>query len=154
MEFIYHYTSEIHLKKILETGELKTSEYERKNKIKPPALWLSLNPVWENTATKLVKTKSGVRQLTKEEQNNLFGLIRFVLKFDEGKLCSWAKYRHVSNTPINVYLQMERAGVKKGANPKEWYACFKNIPLKHCIYCQKWSGREWETIIDFKDYKK
>lgn len=85
MELIYHYTSEQHLSKILETGELIVSEWERKNRVKPPVLWLSLNPVWENTATKLINENGKIRRLTKEEQYRSFGLIRFVLEFKDRK---------------------------------------------------------------------
>ena len=44
---------------------------------------------------------------------------------------------------------MEQSGIEKGANPKEWYASFKNIPLSNCISCQKWNGKEWEAIINY-----
>jgi hypothetical protein len=149
MELIYHYTSEQHLSKILETGKLIVSEWERQNKVKPPALWLSLNPIWENTATKLINENGKIRQLTKEEQYQSFGLIRFVIEFKKESLCSWGKYKYKSNTPVQTYEAMEKSGIEKGANPKEWYASFKNIPLSNCISCQKWNGKEWETIIDY-----
>ncbi len=89
MEQIYHYTSEQHLSKILETGELTVSEWEKKNKVKPPALWLSLYSVWENTATKLINENGKLRRLTKEEQHHKFGLIRFVLEFTKETLSNW-----------------------------------------------------------------
>jgi len=149
MELIYHYTSEHCLSKILEKGELIVSEWEKKNKVKPPALWLSLNPIWENTATKLVSENGTVKRLTKDEQYQMFGLIRFVIEFKPEKLCSWGKYKYKSNTPQQVYEAMEKSGIEQGANPKEWFACFKNIPLTDCISIQKWNGNEWETIIDF-----
>ena len=149
MGLIYHYTSETHLIKILETGKLIVSEWEKKNKVKPPSVWLSLNPVWENTATKLISTNGIDRQLTKEEQYQKFGLIRFVLEFKKENFCSWGKYKYKSNTPIQTYEQMEQSGIEQGANPKEWYASFKNIPLSSCMSCQKWNGKEWETIINY-----
>jgi hypothetical protein len=149
MELIYHYTSGQHLELILEKGELIVSEWERKNKVKPPALWLSLNPIWENTATKNINDNGIARRLTKNEQHEKFGLIRFVLEFKKDNLCSWARYKHKSNTPFHIYKSMEEVGIKQGANPNEWFACFKNIPLEKCISCQKWNGVEWETIIDF-----
>jgi len=154
MELIYHYTSGQHLEKILDKGELIVSEWEKKNKVKPPALWLSLNPVWENTATKLIGDKYGnVREMTKEEQHVNYGLIRFVLEFNKETLCSWAKYKHKSNTPLKTYKQMEDTGIQLGANPKEWFASFKNIPLSKCICCEKYDGKEWQMLIDFSNTK-
>jgi hypothetical protein len=154
MELIYHYTSEQHLSKILETGELTVSEWEKKNKVKPPALWLSLDSVWENTATKLINENGKLRRLTKEEQHQKFGLIRFVLEFKKENLCSWGKYKYKSNTSIQTYESMEQSGIEQGANPKEWYASFKNIPLSNCISCQKWNGKEWEAMIDYTKHKR
>lgn len=151
MELIYHYTSEQYLEKILAKGELIVSEWEKNNKVKPPALWLSLNPVWENTATKLVRDILGnVRQLTKEEQHKNFGLIRFALVFNKDNLCTWAKYKYKSNTTLKVYKAMEIKGINQGANPKEWFASFKNIPLSKCISCEKYDGKAWQMIIDFR----
>jgi hypothetical protein len=149
MELFYHYTSEQKLNEILESGELIVSEWERKNKVTPPALWLSLNPIWENTATKMISENGKVRRLTKEEQHSMFGLIRFVLEFKKETLCSWAKYKHKSNTPLSVYEQMELTGIRQGANPNEWFASFKNIKIKDCISCQKWNGTEWITLMNF-----
>ena len=124
MELIYHYTSGQHLEKILAKGELIVSEWEKKNNVKPPALWLSTNPIWENTATKLIIENGEIKQLTKEEQYQRLGLIRFILEFKKNILCSWAKYKHKSNTTIQVYEKMEQDGIIQGANPKEWFASF------------------------------
>jgi hypothetical protein len=149
MELIYHYTSGQHLQKILDTGELIVSQWEKKNNVKPAALWLSLNPVWENTATKQVVENGKVRQLTKEEQHQNLGLIRFVIVFKKKTLCSWGKYKFDSNTLPQTYESMEQVGLKVGADPNEWYASFRNIPLSNCISCEKWNGKEWVTIIDY-----
>jgi hypothetical protein len=148
MELIYHYTSGQHLDKIIKSGFLKVSEWEIKNKIKPAALWLSKNTIWENTATKAVLSCGEIRQLTLLEQHEMFGLIRFVLKFHKDRFCSWAKYKHLSNTPINVYRQMEIEGVRQGSNPIDWYASFMNIPLSKCISIEKWDGISWQFLID------
>jgi len=149
-ELIYHYTSENHLAEILQTGELRVSDWERKNKIRPPALWLSLNTEWENTATKLISEYGNVRRMTKMEQHANFGLIRFSIPFDKGSLCSWGKYKYISNTPEDTYNEMEKSGKNVGAHPNDWFASFKNIPLKKCLSCEKWNGMDW---VEYKDLK-
>ncbi len=142
-KFIYHYTHGELLDEILSDGKLRVSEFERINKIKPPALWLSLNPIWENTALKMVDVNGHLRTLTKSELHEKSGLIRFVLEFKKDTLCSWAKYRYKSNTPYEVYENMEKTGIRQGADPKEWYASFVNIPLRKCVALEKWNGKEW-----------
>ena len=122
-----------------------------KNKqYKTSCIWLSLNPVWENTATKMVRENGKVRKLTKEEQHKTFGLYRFVLPFIKEKLCSWGKYKYKSNTFIETYIDMENTGISQDANPKEWFASFEDIILKTCLRCEVWNGNEWELKINFE----
>lgn len=143
MDLIYHYTSGSHFPKIIESGVLKVSDWERRNNIEPPALWLSTNPEWEPTATKLIHEAGQTRQLSKAEQHLRFGLYRFVLEFRKSTLCSWRKYRFVSNTTDSVYRAMTEHGIRIGANPNEWFASFKNIALDECISCEKFDGESW-----------
>lgn len=146
MDLIWHYTTGQHLTPILGSGELRVSEWEKKNGVKPAALWLSTNPIWEHTATKLVKQHGQIIEITKEEQHVNFGLIRFAIEFKKDQLCTWARYKHKSNTPSEVYKNMERQGIKQGANPLEWFASFKNIPLTECIIIEKWNGTTWGQL--------
>ena len=146
IELIWHYTHGQKLEKILESGELRVSEAERKLKIKPPALWLSKNPIWENTATKNMKTSAGERRMTIEEMHKELGLIRFAFEFDKAAFITWAKYRYKTNTLIKHYMWMESQGIKWGANPNEWFATFKNIPLTKCLAIEKWDGAEWKRF--------
>ena len=92
MQYIYHYFAKSILDKIISSGRLKVSEWEKKNNLNPPALWLSTNPIWENTATKGVLNDFGYRvQLTKDQQFKLHGLARFTLEFKKEELCNWKK---------------------------------------------------------------
>ena len=143
------------MEKILKSGELQVSQWEKQNKVKPPALWLSTNPVWEHTATSMIKDDIGqIRGLTKDELHQMYGLVRFSVPFKKEMFCSWGKYKYKSNTPLNVYLSLERQGIIKGANPNEWYASFENIPLEKCIACEKWNGTKWIEHIDLRNYGK
>lgn len=150
MRLIYHYTSGSHLPLILKSKKLMVSQTEKKMGLKPPALWLSLNPDWEATATKMIFENGMQRSLTKKEQYEMFGLVRFVLEFTEETLCSWSKYQFKCNLPTQLYKAMQKIGVEKGGNPEEWYASFKDIPLTDCICYQEWNGKQWSTIKSFK----
>lgn len=152
MEKIYHYTAIATLEAILTSRVLKVSEWEKKSKVKPPALWLSTNDFWEPTATKAVYENGVIRQLTKDEQAERFGLARFVLPFNKANLCSWKKYRYASNTPLDVYNAMETVGIKQGASPYQWFASFKDIPIKDCLSCEQWDGENWITLVDFTTF--
>ena len=150
MEVIYHYTSGSHLEKILESGKLIVSEWERKNKIKPPAFWFSKNPIWEATATKMVVCPNGqTKKLSKEEQHKEFGLYRFVIPFVKEKFCSWQKYKHKCNISSPMCDHMEKEGIRQGARPGQWFAVFENISLKDCLRCEVWDGVAWRLHTDF-----
>jgi hypothetical protein len=153
MSLIYHYTTESKLAQIIASGELRVSEWERQNNVKPPALWLTINVEWEPTATKMIKTPFGLKNPSKEDFHKISPLIRFVVPFRKEELCTWGKYRYISNTPLDMYLAMEKVGVDKGANPAEWYASFKNIPLKDVISCERWNGQKWLSHNIFQSVK-
>ena len=149
-EVIYHYTGGHKLKDIFESGRLEVSEWERKNGVRPPALWLSLNSVWEPTATKLVNENGNIRRSTKEEQFEKVGLYRFVIPFEKERFCSRGKYKYKTNTNLETYNNLHRQGITEGADPADWYASFKDIPLESCISCEKWNGESWELFKPFQ----
>lgn len=145
---IYHYTTSNASFKIFASGYLKVSEWEKKNKVKPAALWLSLNQQWENSATKMVLKPNGeTTHMSFEEQHSKFGCARFVLPFKKEYLCSWPKYKHVANNSMDIYEAMEKIGLLWGANPKDWYASFNNIPIAEILGFEVWNGNNWINKI-------
>ena len=145
-ELIYHYTTLEYFHKIIESGRLKVSDFERRNRVKPAALWLIKNPIWENTASKCVRSEDTdeIVTLSFEQQHDLLGCIRFVLPFNKESLCSWAKYKYASNTPPQLHNSMTKYGFSLGANPNEWFASFRDIPLSEVIRVEVWNGSEWQ----------
>jgi hypothetical protein len=112
-------------------GYIKTSYKEKKWKIKPAGVWLSLNPVCEHTClrTQLNLVTGEKRQMNMYEQAEDLGLVRFVLPFDKKELCSWAAYKYKTNINIDEYLMLEYNGYEAGSNPKDWYIKFQDIPV-------------------------
>ncbi|MBK7311199.1 MAG: hypothetical protein IPI93_10500 [Sphingobacteriaceae bacterium] len=119
METIYHYTSLIHLEKILQDGYLKVSDADRKFGIKP-AIWFSKNTNWEPTATKMVFNGSEMVELTQEEQQKTIGMVRFGIPFSN-QLVSWRKYGHIGKIAPKLHAALEQIGIEKGARPGQWY---------------------------------
>jgi hypothetical protein len=146
---LYHYTTELHLEKILDSGYLKVSDFEIKNKVKRPALWLSKNPTWEKTATKNVYDPNlgTTRPLTFEEQSIKFGCVRLTVPFCS-TFCTWAKYRHVSKEPTQICDSLERIGIQQGSKPSDWYASFSNIPISKIESIEIWDGNEWVDYFE------
>ena len=149
-QVIYHYTTLEYFVKIIESGVLKVSDFERSNKVKPAACWLSLNPIWENTASKAIKNNETgeTATLAFEEQHEILGCARFVLPFKKHELCTWAKYKYASNTPIKLFENMTTFGFQKGSNPTDWYASFNSIPLTDVLAFEIWDGSDWVNHND------
>lgn len=147
---IYHYTTLEYAQKIFETGYLKVSHWEKSNKIKPAALWLSKNPFWEHTASKAIRDDSTGESftLTFQQQHELIGCARFVLPFVKMELCTWPRYRYASNTPYQIYQNMEKIGIQQGSKPSNWYASFCDISLDKVIAFEIWDGTQW---VDYSD---
>jgi hypothetical protein len=118
-QVIYHYTTIENFRKIIESGVLKVSDFERRIKVKPAACWLSLNPIWENTASKAIKNNETgeTATLAFEEQHELLGCARF-------------EY-------------MTTLGIQQGSNPTDWYASFNSIPLADVLAFEIWDGSNW-----------
>jgi len=151
-QLIWHYTAKVHLENILQDGLLKVSEFEKQQRFKKPSLWFSANQEWEPTATKLAGDGlGGIRSLTKEEMHELFGLARISVKYSELKFNTWAAYKHISGLATSWLDNMEKVGIEKGGNPKEWFVTFNSIPENEWVNVQIWDGDEWvecEVIED------
>ncbi len=145
---IYHYTTFGHLEKIIESGFLKVSPWEKENKIKRPALWLSTNADWENSATKGFKdnTTGECRSLTFEEQSNIFGCIRIMLPFSN-TFCNWKKFKCISEESIELCNQLEIIGKEQGSNPEDWYVSFEDVPTSKILGIDYWDRNKWEDIL-------
>jgi hypothetical protein len=144
-EIVYHYFPWTYWEKIKSSGKLIVSEFERKNKIKKPALWFSANTLMEPTAVKMVRDPSGsLRPLTFKEQHELTGIGRISIRYTN-ELTTWAKYRYLKCTTANEYDSMEKIGIRKEARPSDWYAIFRNVLFREFLLVEKWNGEKWEV---------
>lgn len=145
-EIVYHYFPWSYWEKIKKSGQLIVSEWERKNKVKKPALWFSANTQMEPTASKMVRDISGnLRVLSMNEQHESVGIGRISIRYTN-ELTTWAKYKYLGCTTSDEYDSMEKLGINKGAKSTDWYAIFRNVPLKEWVSVEKWNGREWEIF--------
>ena len=147
---IYHYTTYEYYKSIMNDGFIKTSYKEKKWKIKPAGVWLSLNPVCEHTClrTQLNVITGERRQMNMFEQSEELGLVRFVLPFDKTELCTFAAYKYKTNINIDEYFMLEYNGIESGSNPKDWYIKFNSIPVSKAIRIEIFLNGEWTELTD------
>jgi len=138
----YHYTHNKALLEIIESGHIRLATASAYKKEKPVA-WVSANPHWENTATKMVHDGMGNYQnLTFQEQLANIGCTR--IEIDPKILYTWAKLRHKIKMDSDLADRMEEIGIEQGANPKEWYGSLYPISNKHWMGFEIFEGGEWK----------
>lgn len=144
---VWHYTAATKLMQIITSGEIKpgTILLEKNER---PSVWVSANPVWENTATKMARKGSVIKQLTFEEMKTHFGLARIEVKFDDS-LVPWSKFKRASRISSTLYHNLERAGYEMRAKPHEWYAVFHSIKMENWISIEVWQNNSW---VKYKNY--
>lgn len=84
------------------------------------AVWLSANPVWENT---VMKIKGGLR-----EHAEKLGAFRIKVK-NSIPLLTWNDFVEKSGEKKEICRGMETIGHKQGASSAEWYCSLDHIPV-------------------------
>ncbi|EDP96746.1 hypothetical protein U8527_00385 [Kordia algicida OT-1] len=141
----YHYTPTIRLKEIIESKEIKLATQSVFNKKEKPVAWVSTNPNWENTATKMVSTIFGKpRQLTFEEQAENLGCARIEVK--STGLMTWAKLKHKANMDLKAARAFEFTGKQKKANPNEWFGSLTPIKNDRWIKIEVFENGKWQEF--------
>jgi hypothetical protein len=136
-EFIYHYTTGLKLRSIINSGCIKptTAKIEPHEK---PVAWFSTSPTWEPTATKVpVPGKQG-QIITAQAQS---GLVRITVP----ATCApyvFPQLPLIAGTSIKVCIGLLHAGLELGADPRAWR--FTPEPVPVCLF------REVE-FYDFAD---
>jgi hypothetical protein len=165
-EYLYHYTSVVNLKGILEDGLLKAKgTFKTNNEL---MLWFSKNFKWEPTATKMLVTDKGRWiQLSKEQQDELMGLARVsILRTSD--VMNWNEYKKISKKTKAELDKMEEHGIKLGASCSDWFCLKYCVPIDSWKKIEIWNGKDWidydkrklkalitdpkKKEIDFEDY--
>lgn len=111
------------------------------------AAWFSTAPDWDNSV------KKGPH-LGLEKHAESFGAFRIEMKPDALKLHDWKDFVKTSGESSDVLRGMESAGRKFGANPSDWFCCYKDVPVTEetVVGIGYFHDGEWEdlSIEEFK----
>ena len=144
----YHYTTENRLPELLNSQVIKLAWTSVNCKTEKAVAWVSTNPDWENTATKMARdSNGGIRNLKFEEQVDFFGCARIQIK-PTYKLYEWNKITKLANIQSYVVNQLEVLGRKMGGNPKEWYGSLKPIPIDAWVKIEIFQDGNWVELIN------
>jgi len=143
---LWHYTTKDRIQEIIESGEIRTSTENRTGQRESATLWLSSNPIWENTATKLTFDGGTMRKLTKKEQHEVLGLGRIEVNTQNISFFSWSTFVKNIAAKRHVARSMEVSGRTSGGNPNQWFGSTKPIGKEHFLSAEIWNGEEWIVI--------
>ena len=142
----YHYTHYQHLSSILESGYIKlatASTYAKKEKA---VAWVSLDPHWENTATKVLYNERGEgKRITFEQQLEIIGCARIQVR--NIGLHTWGKLKYKAKMNFQKAKEMEQLGVELGAKTTDWYGSLKPITRKDWLSIEMYEEGIWKKVI-------
>lgn len=148
---LWHYTSKDRIDTILDSEVINLATAGVPDRERP-AVWLSSNPIWENTATKGVVENGIRRSVTKDEMDSLCGLARIEVEIFSG-IINWKHFKRVSGIKNSSASALESSGLNKNANPKEWFTSFKPISIDYWIKAEilvdgKWVDYEVFEVVE------
>ena len=141
-EKFWHYTNGRRIDQIIESGQINlATAYIEKNE--RPAVWLSTNPLFENTATRLTKEGEDI-----PFNDSRLPAIRIEVRPSD-KYVTWARFKHTGKISPRMAMHVEKVGRESGANPAQWYASFRPILMKDWLSIEIWdnSTRKWIKYI-------
>lgn len=143
---LWHYTTRDRLIEIVNSGEIWTSKSNATGAKEPSTVWVSSNPLWENTATKFIVERGVYRLMTKEEQFAEFGLGRIEISASTDGIFSWNLFckNIAANRPLA--RAMEISGRENGGNPNQWFGRLKPITKEYFISAEIWDGTKWVVV--------
>ena len=147
---VYHYAPGIHLPKIALTHHLRPGTSSRPLVVDPKAspwgrdaLWFSILPTWEPTATKLALNPytGEMRPATDEEMG---GRYRFACPAIVAPL-TWGVFCETSGIHPARALALTLAAKRQGSDPATYRATYEPVSLDLCEIT-RWLGGEWRPL--------
>jgi hypothetical protein len=126
-EHVYHFTTGLKLRSIINTGAIKptTAKIEPHEK---PVVWFSTSPAWEPTATKVPIPGMQGQIMTAQAQG---GLVRITVP---GSCAPYVfpQFPLIAGTKPSVCVGLLLAGLQLGSDPDTWR--FSPTPVPTAIF--------------------
>ena len=146
----FHYTTENRLEIILQSEIILLAGSGIENKNEKPCAWVSSNPKWEPTATKMIRNQKGEpTQMTFEEQLKNFGCAR--IEVEPKGLLPWKTIRKTAKIKPRMADAMESWGIQIGGSPSEWFGSFSPIDINRWIRAEIFRDGKWVEYEVFEE---
>ena len=146
---VFHYTIGTYLPQIIRSGEIKLATTLVREGEKPAA-WFSTNPVWEQTANKMLFDKDTGKLVNLDKEETALwgnGLVRIEI-VPEAAPYTWWNYKRLSRAKKKILRGLYEVAMKDGADPKEWRVSFEPVRAEFWLSIERWSAEksEWKRI--------
>lgn len=146
----FHYTTETILEIIIQSEIIRLASAGIENKKEKTCAWVSSNPKWEATATKMIRNQRGEpTQMTFEEQLKNFGCAR--IEVESKGLFPWKTIRKIAKIKPKMADAMESSGIRIGGNPSEWFGSFSPIDINRWIRAEIFRDGKWVEYEVFEE---
>jgi hypothetical protein len=143
----YHYTTETVLDEIINSKTIRLATKDVPTNEKPVA-WVSINPKWEHTSTKMLRSMDGkIHQLTFYDQLIHFGCARIQVMSDS--LNTREKLIHIARISSGTVDFLEDRGRTMGGEPSEWFGSMYPIGIEKWIRAEIFVDGEWVEYQKF-----
>ncbi len=159
----WHYTIFQHFESIIMSGEIKLATAGVLPGVKP-AVWFSTNHDWEPTVIKALKDFKTGKTTSYSTKNELFYCDMWNDLLDDGALHSfipirleidpnvvnlrtWNNYNKKSGESREMLKALAKTGKKMGANPKQWFVSYEEVPIENISRFERWNGNEWVELV-------
>jgi hypothetical protein len=152
----FHYTVSAYLGSILESRAIKPATAFTPIK-RHRAVWLSSNPVWEQTANKLVRSDGGkIRKLDMAGTAEIGGGLVRIEVDPKAAPYSFRDYIRRAKVSKKIEAALISAAVGMGADPAEWYVRFTAVKIEDWLDVEvfNWPAVVWESLNQLIENKE
>lgn len=148
-ERLWHYTVLPHYQNIVKEGRIRVAT-DYITDTEQPAVWLSSNPSFEETARKsIIDSETGERyeDLSRDELHAK-GVppVRVMVDSEAVRAHRWREDKTLLGMTTQYAEALEQTGVRVGANPDEWWFVLEEVPLSACVLAEYWDGVAWKEF--------
>ena len=140
----YHYTVQEHLESILSDQMIMPAIGGVPNG-ETPVVWFSTQPIWEPTASKMLKYMGKISYLTTPQMFELFAGQLVRLGISTHHLLSWVPLTKAAHISRKEQRRLLKTAKKMGADHMRWYGHLQPV-LVHRVTIENWvpENRCWD----------
>ena len=153
----YHYTTISKIDSIIKSKVILQATANWDGNKKQQVVWLSTNPVWEETANKAIQWPNGGRTPldragTAKEAG---GLVRIEV-IPESAPYTFEEYVKIAKVSRKLRNSLISTAKKMGSNPDDWFISFEPVRMDDWVDIEiyNWATQSWMSLFELEENKE